>query len=203
VKKILIASTNPGKITEIKIGLKELKNQGIEILTLNDVIVGEKEPQETGATFQDNAFIKAKFYADETQLPVISDDGGLVIPYLNNEPGVKSRRWLGYDASDQELVNYTLKRLHGVKLFDRKAYLEACLCFYNPQTNDTVFESEKILGSITETTTLKIIPGFPYRAILIVDKFKKYYDELTEEEHHQINHRLIALKRLVNKISNF
>ncbi|MFA6513033.1 MAG: non-canonical purine NTP pyrophosphatase, partial [Patescibacteria group bacterium] len=96
-----------------------------------------------------------------------------------------------------------LKRLHGVKLFDRKAYLEACLCFYNPQTNDTVFESEKILGSITETTTLKIIPGFPYRAILIVDKFKKYYDELTEEEHHQINHRLIALKRLVNKISNF
>ncbi|MFA6512775.1 MAG: non-canonical purine NTP pyrophosphatase, partial [Patescibacteria group bacterium] len=148
MKKILIASTNPGKITEIKIGLKELKNQGIEILTLNDVIVGEKEPQETGATFQDNAFIKAKFYADETQLPVISDDGGLVIPYLNNEPGVKSRRWLGYDASDQELVNYTLKRLHGVKLFDRKAYLEACLCFYNPQTNDTVFESEKILGSI-------------------------------------------------------
>lgn len=202
MKKILIASTNPGKVTEIKIGLQKLKKRGIKILTLNDVIVGDKEPEETGKTFQENALLKAKFYADMTHLPVISDDGGLVIPYLNGEPGVKSRRWLGYEASDRELVDYTLKRLRNIPKQKRTAYLEACLCFYDPQTNETIYESEKILGHIAETPVLKIIPGFPYRALLIVDKFNKGYDNLTKAEHEQINHRLIAMKRLTKKIKN-
>ena len=202
MKKILIASTNPGKITEIKIGLQELEKRGIKILTLNDVKVGERQPKETGKTFQENAFIKAKFYASLTHLPVISDDGGLVIPYLNNEPGVKSRRWLSYEASDQELVDHTLKRLQNIPKLNRKAYLEACLCFYDPQTNEVIYETEKILGSIAEASVLKIIPGFPYRALLIVDKFNKCYDELTEVEHQQVNHRLIALKRLTKRIKD-
>jgi len=200
VKKLLIASTNPGKTAEIKLGLKDLKKLGITILTLNDVIVGEKSPEETGVTFKENAFIKAKFYAETTNLPVISDDGGLIIPYLNNEPGVKSRRWLGYDASDQELIEYTLKRLHGVRLEDRRAYLETYLCFYNPKTKDTVFETGKILGTISKVAYPKQTPGFPYRDLLIISKFNKYYDELTPEEHAKINHRLKALKRLVKKI---
>jgi len=202
VKKILIASKNPGKITEIKIGLKSLEKLGIKVLTLNDVIVGENQPKETGKTFQENAFIKAKFYADLTHLPVVSDDGGLVIPFLNNEPGVKSRRWLGYEASDQELVDYTLKRLQNIPKLNRRAYLEACLCYYDPQTNDMIFETEKIIGYIAEAPVPKIIPGFPYRALLVVDKFNKYYDELTEEEHRQVNHRLIALKRLTKRIKD-
>ncbi|EKD26264.1 MAG: non-canonical purine NTP pyrophosphatase, RdgB/HAM1 family [uncultured bacterium] len=202
MKKILIASTNPGKITEIKIGLQELEKQGIKILTLNDVIVGDKEPDETGKTFQENALIKAKFYAEQTHIPVISDDGGLVIPYLNNEPGVKSRRWLGYEASDQELVDHTLKKLKNIPKLNRKAHLEACLCFYDPQTNEVIYETEKIIGHISEVSVLKIIPGFPYRALLIVEKFNKYYDELTDKEHQQINHRLIALKRLTKRIKD-
>jgi len=202
VKKILIASTNPGKITEIKIGLQELEKRGIKILTLNDVQVGERQPKETGKTFQENAFIKAKFYADLTHLSVVSDDGGLVIPFLKGEPGVKSRRWLGYDASDQELVDHTLKKLQGMRLSDRKAYLEACLCYYDPQSNATIFETEKILGHISEVPVPKIIPGFPYRALLVVDKFNKYYDELTEDEHQQVNHRLKALKRLTKGIKD-
>lgn len=202
MKKILIASTNPGKIAEIKIGLQQLEKQGIKPLTLSDVMVGDKEPEETGKTFEENAFIKAKFYGDLTQLPVISDDGGLIIPYLNNEPGVKSRRWLGYSASDKELADYTLKRLKDVPKLNRKAYLEACLCFYDPKTNNTIYETEKIAGHISEISIFKIIPGFPYRALLIVDKYNKCYDELTEKEHRQINHRLIALKRLTKKIED-
>lgn len=202
MKKILIASTNPGKIAEIKIGLQDLEKLGIEILTLNDVIVGDRNPEETGKTFQENAFIKAKFYADQTNLSVVSDDGGLVIPYLNNEPGVKSRRWLGYDASDQELVDFTLKRLHGKQLDDRKAYLEACICFYDPKTKKRIFETGKILGRISEVPVKKIFPGFPYRALLVVDRFGKFYDELTEVEHEQVNHRLIALNRLTKRIKD-
>lgn len=200
MRKILIASTNPGKIAEIKIGLQELGKQGIRVFTLNDVKVGEKEPVETGRTFQENAFIKAKFYADLTHLPVLSDDGGLIIPYLNNEPGVKSRRWLGCDATDEELISHTLHNLRGCVGKKRTAYLETCLCFYNPQINKLIYETEKIKGHIAEKTSGRPTNGYPFRALFIVDKFNKYYDELTKEEHHQINHRLKALKRLTNKL---
>lgn len=200
MKKILIASTNPGKITEIKICLKEFEKQGIKVLTFNDVKVGDRKPVESGKTFQENAFIKAKFYADLTYLPVLSDDGGLIIPYLNNEPGVRSRRWLGYEATDQELINYTLTRLCGIKGKSRSAYLETSLCFYNPKTNRKIFESEKISGHISEIANKKRVAGFPYRALLVVDKYNKFYDELTVVEHQAVNHRLIALKRLTKKI---
>jgi XTP/dITP diphosphohydrolase len=202
VKKILIASGNPGKIAEIKIGLQKLKSFGIDILTLNDVKVGEYKPEENGKTFKDNAIIKAKFYAYLTRLPVVSDDGGLIIPYLNNEPGVKSKRWLGRDATDLELIEYTLYNLRGCTGSKRIAFLETCLCFYNPQTGKAIFETEKISGYISEVPFSKRTTGYPFRAVFIVDKFNKYYDELTEVEHQQVNHRLIALKRLTKKIRN-
>lgn len=202
MKKILIASGNPGKITEIKIGLQELKKQGIKILTLNDVIVGDNQPEETGKTFQENALIKAKFYASLTHLPVISDDGGLIIPYLNNEPGVKSKRWMGRDATDLELINHTLYNLRGCTGSKRTAYLETCLCFYDPQTNKVIYETEKISGHISEVPSSKRTAGYPFRAVFIVDEYNKYYDELNEEEHQQVNHRLKALKRLTKKIRN-
>lgn len=202
MKKILIASTNPGKITEIKFGLEVLEKQGIAIFTLNDVMVGEKGPKETGSTFRENVLIKAKYYAETTSLSVIADDGGLIIPYLNNEPGVKSRRWLGYEATDDELVNYTLKRLKGVPKHNRKAYLETCICFYNPKTKKTHFEVEKIAGTISEKPFPKRTPGFPYRDLFIVDEFNKYYDELNLVEHAQVNHRLKALKRLTKRIAD-
>ncbi len=202
MKNILIASTNPGKITEIKIGLKELEKQGIKVLTLNDVIVGENQPEEIGKTFQKNALIKAKFYAKLTGLPVLADDGGLVIPYFNNEPGVRSKRWLGYDATDEELIKYTLSNLRGCTGKKRAAFLEVCLCFYDPKIGKTIFEKEKITGHISEEPTKKRVAGFPYRALLVVDKYNKFYDELTEIEHHEVNHRLIALKRLTKKITD-
>lgn len=202
MKKILIASENPGKIAEIKTGLEELKKQGIKIFTLNDVIVGDKKPDERGKTFQENAFIKAKFYADLTHLPVVSDDGGLIIPYLNNEPGVKSKRWMGREATDLELINHILHNLRGCTGSQRIAYLETCLCFFDIQINSPIYETEKILGHIAEIASPKRITGYPYRALFIVDKYNKYYDELTDEEHQQVNHRLKALKRLTKRIKD-
>ncbi len=205
MKKILIATTNPAKLEELKIGLKSLEKQEIEILTLNDVKVGENVPVETGKTFQENALIKAKFYADLTHLPCLSDDGGLIIPYLNNAPGVLSRRWPGYEASDEELINYTLMHLRGAFGKDRTAYLETCLCFFmpgHPKGVQIIFEQERIKGRIAKKPTGKPTKGYPFRALFIVDQFNKFYDELTKEEHDEINHRLKALKKLVKKIEN-
>ena len=202
MKKLLIASANPGKIAEIKIGLQELEKQGVEVFTLSDVKVGDKEPVETGKTFKENALLKAKFYANLAHMPVLSDDGGLKIPYLKNAPGVKSRRWLGYEATDEELIKFTLSNLRGCTGSKRTAYLETCLCFYDPQTKKTVYQTGKILGHISSVPTEKRVAGFPYRALFIVDRYNKYYDELTEDEHREVNHRLIALKRLTKRIKD-
>ncbi len=206
MKKILIASTNPEKIIEIKIGLKELEKQGIIVLTLNDVKVGENnKPEETGRTFQENALIKAKYYANLTNLSCLSDDGGLIIPCLNNEPGIKSRRWLGYDASDTELIDHTLKCLQGVTGNKRTAYLETCVTFFvpgHPKGGQIIFEQERIKGRIAQKPSSRPTNGYPFRALFIVDEFNKYYDQLTEKEHQQVNHRLKALKRLTKKIEN-
>jgi len=205
MRKILIATTNQSKLKEIMIGLKELEGFGVKLLNLNDVGV-EKEPEETGKTFQENSEIKTKFYGRLTSLPTIADDGGLIIPYLDNAPGVKSRRWPGYEASDEELINYTLSNLRGCTGSKRIAYLETCVTFYlpsgHPQGDQTIFEQEKIKGHIAKKPTGRPTNGYPFRGLFIVDKFNKYYEELTEEEHQHVNHRLKALKRLTKRIKD-
>ncbi len=205
MKKLLIATHNQAKITEIKYGLKTFilkNNQKIKILTLNDVKV-EKSPEETGKTFKENSIIKAKFYGQLTNLPTIADDGGLVIPYLNDEPGVKSNRWLGYHASDQELINHTLSRLKNVKnITQRKAFLKTVLALYHPKKNLIFTQSALITGYISFKPSNKKIPGYPFRSLFIVSKLNKYYDNLSEKEHLKINHRLKALKKLAKKIVN-
>lgn len=200
-KKILIATHNQAKLAELKIGLHQFENRGFKLLTLNDVGV-ENDPEETGTTFKENSLLKAKYYANLTNLPTLADDGGLTIPYLNNEPGVKSKRWLGREATDLELIGHALHNLRGCMGTKRTAFLQTCLCFYDPKTKHKLVESEKIKGHIAEKSSDKPTHGYPYRAIFIVDKFNKYYDDLTEEEHLNVNHRLIALKRLTKKIED-
>lgn len=196
-RKIVIGSRNKAKVKEIEWALEELKNFGFLILNLDNFNIYETV-EEKGNDFKDNAFIKAEFYFRKTGLPVITDDGGLIIPYLNNEPGVKSRRWLGYEASDEELITYTLERLKNARGNERLAYLTTTLCYYDGK--NLFFAEERIRGFIAPKPSEKRIEGYPYRALFIVEKFNKYYDELTEEEHLEVNHRLKALKHLKRQI---
>lgn len=202
MKKLLLATHNKAKLEELKLGIKDLIKKGATVVSLNDLKI-KKDVEETGKTFTENAILKAIYYGELTGLPTLADDGGLIIPYLNNEPGIKSKRWLGYDASDEELINHALLHLRGVKGSARKAYLQTCLCFYDPSTKQPICEEEKINGYIGEKSSGNQTHGFPYRSLLIVDRFNKYYDEMTEEEHRIINHRLKALKRLTKKIETY
>ncbi len=201
MKRLLIATHNPAKLEELKIGLKELEKLDIKLITLNDVGV-EEDPEETGLTFEENSVLKAKFYGKLTNLPTIADDGGLVIPYLKGGPGVKSKRWPGYEASDQELIDFTLYNLRGCMGTKRTAYLETCISFFDPKTNRVLFEQEKVKGFIAEKPTGRATNGYPFRALFIVSEFNKYYDELTPDEHDRINHRFKALKTLTKRIKD-
>lgn len=200
--KILIATHNPGKLKELQNGLLILKNHGCEIVSLKELSI-DNEPEETGKNFQENSLLKAKYYSQISHLPTISDDGGLGIPILNGEPGVKSRRWKGYDATDEELIQYTLEKLKKYHGNDRSAYLQTCVTFYDPRTRTSYSETEQVDGCIADVASKKRIAGYPFRAVFIVKKFNKYYDDLTEKEHNEINHRIIALRRLANRIENW
>lgn len=199
MNSFLIATTNPGKLAELKKGFASLEKKELKIYSLSDLKIID-DPDETGKTFEENALLKAKFYSRLSGLPTVADDGGLIIPYLNNEPGIMSRRWPGYSATDEELINYCLNKLNHVVKTKRKAYLTVTLCFYDPSGKTHIFETGKIKGRIAEKPSSKREKGYPYRALLIVDKFEKYYDDLTEKEHIEINHRLKAVKRLAKKI---
>jgi len=199
MKSVLIATTNPGKLAEIKIALSPLKKQGVTILDLSSFPEIEP-PEETGATFEENARLKASYYAEQSQLPTIADDGGIMIDALHGEPGVKSRRWPGYEASDQELIDYTLTKLSSVPLTKRTAKLETCVCFYDPSTRQFEISQEGVNGTIAEQPSQHLIHGYPYRSLFIVDAFGTYYDELTAEQHVSINHRLKAVRKLISLI---
>jgi len=91
VKTLLVATTNPGKLREIRGILADIP---IELVSL-DQFSGVVEPDETGATFAENARLKALYYNQATGLPAVADDSGLVIDALGGEPGVHSARWHG------------------------------------------------------------------------------------------------------------
>jgi len=201
-RKLLIATHNPAKFEELKKGVKSTLGIKVEIFSLDDLRISRK-PKETGTTFEENVLIKAKYYADLAGMPTIADDGGLIIKVLKNEPGVKSRRWPGYEANDEKLINYTLEKLRGLPKEKKAAYLKTVVCFYHPQTKTTLCEDGKIEGYIADKPSKKRIKGYPYRALFIVKKYGKYYDELTDAEHKETNHRLKAIRKLAKKIDAF
>ncbi|MFH1827452.1 MAG: non-canonical purine NTP pyrophosphatase [bacterium] len=202
MKTLLIATQNQAKIKEIKHGLKSLLKNKITLITLEDLKI-KKGPEETGKTFEENALLKAKYYADKLSLPAIADDGGIAIKSLNGEPGVKSRMWLGYEVPDQKLIDHTLYKLKEFTPNKRQAYLETCLCFYDPETGETFYEKERINGFIALKQSKKSEKGYPFRSLFMINinGKQKYYDSLNSKETKQLNHRLIALQRLLPKIS--
>ncbi len=194
MKKLLIATTNPGKLSEIKFFLQDLP---LELVSLADLEIKD-QPEETGQTFEENAVLKAKFYAKISGLPTLADDGGLEIDALNGEPGVKSRRWInGLESSDEELINYTLEKLKGVPLEKRGTQIRGAIALVFPDGKVYISVGE-VRGIIAEKAYSKREAGFPFRSLLYLPELKKFYcySDLTLEEQQQYNHRDKMLKKL-------
>lgn len=198
MKKLLIATSNPGKKIEILKALETIIKE-FELITL-DNFPNISEPEETGKTFKENAVLKAKYYALETNLPTIADDGGIMIDALSGEPGVKSRRWPGYVATDEELIQMTLKKMKNIKDADRQAQLVTCACLYLPKNGKHFLAEEKISGKIANKPIENYKKGYPYRALFIVHKLNIFYDQLIDSEHDKINHRVKAVRKLIKEI---
>jgi non-canonical purine NTP pyrophosphatase (RdgB/HAM1 family) len=188
IKKNLIylASNNPDKAKEIK---KITKPFGLELKCLSSI----HRPitwQETGATFLENALIKATAVQKVLFEAVIADDSGLCVEALSGQPGVKSSRFSHETASDEENMAKLLKLLHGVPMEKRKAYFICHITFLDWQQRAHHFEG-KIKGRITEE--LRGQQGFGYDPIFKPDGHELTFAQLDGETKNHMSHRFQAL----------
>lgn len=190
MQKLFIGTRNSAKFREFK---RLLADPQFELLSPQDVET--RDIEETGETLEANAELKAREYFRLTGLPVVVDDGGLEIDALGGEPGVHSRRSKnGMDEmTDDELIAHVLERLDGVPPEKRGAQFRIVAGFYDGEHFEMVTEATK--GHIL-TEVYPYEAGFPYRALFLIDRFGKRFDELTPEEHEAVNHRHRAIARL-------
>lgn len=194
--KLLLATHNVAKVDEYKKYLKYLS--AIEVISLADLGIHD-DIEETGRSFKENALLKAEFYAEKTNLLTLGDDSGLEIHALNNQPGILSRRWLGHEATDQELIEYTLKKLEGIEGAQRSAQMTTGMVIYDPSKKLYEYFEDSLKGFIIDQKPEEYITGFPFRALLWIPEYNKLWQDLTEDEQEEVNCR----KRLCTKLINY
>jgi XTP/dITP diphosphohydrolase len=198
--RLLIATTNPAKLAEYRLLLGEYR---LEPISLRDAGIAE-QPEETGASFAENALIKARFYFSRAAMATLADDGGLEIDALGGEPGVRSHRWLGAgrDNPDDALVAEVFRRMDGVAR--RSARIRAALALVwrdrAGRVNERVAEGA-IEGVVAARPYPHIRAGFPYRAVLWLPERGCYLGELGEAEEARISQRRVALGKLADALA--
>lgn len=193
MKKLLIATTNKGKIKELTEFLSDLP---LQLLRLKDVDISE-DVEEKGKTYEENSRAKAVFYSKKSGLPAIADDGGLEISALEGAPGVHSRRWLGYSATDVQLINHLSKVAKELPDNNRDAYFRTVISLALPD-GKVWSVKEDVKGIIAKKPLLKILKGYPYRSFFFLPEINKFYHEsqLSKEEQELYNHRYKAIQKL-------
>jgi XTP/dITP diphosphohydrolase len=193
--RILVATTNPAKLSEYRLLLREFD---LEVLSLADAAIREA-PEETGASFRDNALLKAWYYFDRAGLATLADDGGLEVDALGGAPGVHSHRWLGSDqVTDRALADAIIARMESVEKRQRTARLRAAvaLVFKDGGAVREAIAEDSIEGMIAPRVYAEIRPGFPYRAVMWLPERGCYLAELGEEEEARLSQRRKSIARL-------
>lgn len=197
MKELLIATTNPGKILEYKAIFKEF-NLDIKSISLEDLKISQRI-EETGQTFEENAIQKARFYHDFSGLATLADDAGLEIDYLGGKPGVKSRRWPGYEASDEEMMQMALDKLDGVPFEKRIAQLRAVVALIFPGDEKNYTFEGVLKGYIAETPMEgRVVAGYPFRSIFIPMGKDNYLGEMSV-----VAHRKQAIEKALPTIKKY
>lgn len=185
--KIAVASGNANKIREIK----QIFG-GVEIISMHELGFDGDIP-ETGATFEENAEIKAKFIAEKFCLPALADDSGLCVNALGGAPGIYSARFSG--KGEKENRKLLLKKLEGA--LDRGAHFESAVCLYFPD-GKAYFGKGATYGDILFEETGE--NGFGYDSLFFSSDLNKSFGLATSEEKNSVSHRYRALCDLRSRL---
>lgn len=187
--QLLIGTKNIGKIIEISEALS-----GLSIECLDPRTVGiERDPEETGSTFQQNALQKARFYHERSGLPTLADDSGIIVEALKKELGIHTRRWgAGLKATDNEWIEYFLERMK--KESNKRARFICVLAYIDATDTEHLFEGT-CDGVITETLEAGYLPGLPISACFRPDGFDCVYSGMNIEQKNSTSHRGRAVEK--------
>ena len=191
--KLIFATGNAGKMKEIR---EILGREGLEILSQKEAgIVNDAE--ENGSTFEENALIKARAVAAETDALVLADDSGLEIDYLNGEPGIYSARYLGEDTPYAIKNQKLLERMQDVPEEKRTARFVCAIAAVLPDGRELTTRGtiEGIIGY-----EVRGEGGFGYDPIFFVPEFGCSTAELTMEQKNAVSHRGKALRAMKEKL---
>ncbi len=180
--KLLLATNNPGKISEYK---SLLQGVPYEVVTLAEQGI-TTDVDEVGNSLQENARIKATALATESHLLTLADDSGLEVDALGGEPGPLSHRYAGEGASDEDRVDYLLSRLKDVPWPERTAHFRCVIALAMPD-GDVEFCYGECPGIITFEPCGK--QGFGYDPIFYLPELGKTMAELSLAEKNRISHR--------------
>ena len=182
--KVVLASQNKKKIVEMR---DILSKMGVEVLSQADVGLN-LEPEETGATFEENARIKARAVMEAAGMPAIADDSGLMVDALGGEPGVYSARYGGPGLDDTGRGQLLLRNMAGQT--DRQGKYVSVICCVFPDGREILSRGE-CAGLLTEEPAGD--GGFGYDPIFFLPQLGKTMAQITPEEKNQISHRAKAL----------
>jgi len=195
---LVIATHNPGKLRELR---ELLAPFGIEAASAGEL--GLAEPEETGATFRDNARIKATAAATAAQQPAFADDSGLVVDALGGAPGIHSARWAGPlkdFAAAMRRIEDELGHCGAVRPEQRRAHFACALCVAWPDQHLEEFEG-RIDGTLVWPP--RGASGFAYDPIFLPDGHARTFGEMTSDEKHGLppsgaglSHRARAFRQL-------
>ena len=193
--KLLLATNNPGKARELALLL-----EGAPFTIVAPAEEGiALEVEETGATFKENAALKARAFAEAGGLLSVADDSGLEVDALGGEPGVMSARYAGPQASDADRVQYLLSKLEGIEWNRRGARFRSVIAVAAPMGEVRLFEGvcEGAIALRPRGTG-----GFGYDPVFYVPSLGKLMAELSMEEKNGISHRGQAARKAVEYLSD-
>jgi XTP/dITP diphosphohydrolase len=194
MKKLVLASSNPGKLRELSALLDESRYRIIPQADFN-----VPEVAETGTTFVENAIIKARHAAQYTGLAALADDSGIVIDALNGEPGVHSARFSGSDASDESNNTLLVEKLRSVPEAQRSARYQAVIVYMRNAADPSPIICEGSWEGII-VLEAKGSGGFGYDPHFYLPDYGCTSAELSADEKNRISHRGQALRLLLEKL---
>jgi XTP/dITP diphosphohydrolase len=194
MKKVLIASRNAGKIAEIEAMYQQLP---LEIHSLSE-FTGVPDAEETGATFAQNALLKAQHYVHHTGMACMADDSGLEVDILGGAPGVYSARFAGENASDEDNNRKLISLLVDTPAKYCTARFRCALAFLD--SNGTVMTATGICeGQILKTQQGS--GGFGYDPLFFMPGLGATLSEISLTEKNRISHRGEALRAMAEKLA--
>ena len=192
MKKIVLATANTHKVTEFQRILGELL-PGLELIASSD-FSNVPVIEETGATFAENALLKAKMINEFTKLPAIADDSGLVVAALNGAPGIFSARYAGINATDQENVAKLISDIENIDDSLLEASFECAIALVDREQKLELVVQGQMPGRVTKQ--VRGANGFGYDPMFIPQGFSKTAAELSDQDKDKISHRGIALRKM-------